>query len=722
MNNPILTIGMAVHDDLDGVYFTTQGIRMFHPEVLDKVEILILDNNPESERGKAVADFVLALNGGAKYFPYDEWKSTAVRDMLFREARGEYVLCLDSHILVEAGAIAKLIDFYQQNPYCGDLIQGPMLYDAFQPPAATHFDYTWQCGMLGIWGHDPRGQERDAEPFEIPMQGLGLFSCRKDGWLGFNRLFQGFGGEEWYIHEKYRQRGRKTLCLPFLRWTHRFRRPEGVNYRLEASDRIYNYYVGHLELGADVSGVTEHFKDSVGEEHCLQLLAKAKNDLALQPLRLDNSAPEIPVITCLVITNSVSTMHLNEIVESFHRQYYPAREMVIFNDGPNVISCSHPLVKVVNCEEGLASLDECVRTALPACNGDIISLWDPHAIELPWRLSIDKEVMDKGFEYWKAGNYWRGEADGIALTNVDHNDSVHLSCVFRRSWLAENSLSLAPATEYLETTRMCTIVRKEQYPNTSGPLVVNTGWRMNYAKSAGRAAINLLNALERDTPLKTFVAVCDVVDWAKLTVEELSKFDRLEIVLVDDASTNPAMIDYLNSVPYEVIRMPKRLGPGRIWSAGIQRAVNGLYLAAHSFYDFSDLPDDTVSVLQDALDAVGIGRCGITVRTDDLPECNESAVAIIEREQVHREIVEGDYYVTDAGAAMVMARSDRLSERYDSIQVPERRLRAPYQVRFRPWYLDLSDRQSLSVDVIHFIESSDAELYSLYAEGVCETA
>jgi hypothetical protein len=52
------------------------------------------------------------------------------------------------------------------------------------------------------------------EPFEVPAQGLGIFSCKKSEWLGFNPHFRGFGGEECYIHEKYRQAGRKTICLP----------------------------------------------------------------------------------------------------------------------------------------------------------------------------------------------------------------------------------------------------------------------------------------------------------------------------------------------------------------------------------------------------------------------------------------------------------------------------------------------------------------------------
>ncbi|MGL1784034.1 hypothetical protein ACSTG0_23510, partial [Vibrio parahaemolyticus] len=86
-------------------------------------------------------------------------------------------------------------------------------------------------------GTDPAGAEPDLPPFEIPMQGMGLFACRRDAWAGFNPDFRGFGGEEGYIHEKFRQRGGKVLCLPFLRWMHRFNRPLGLPYPNVWADR-----------------------------------------------------------------------------------------------------------------------------------------------------------------------------------------------------------------------------------------------------------------------------------------------------------------------------------------------------------------------------------------------------------------------------------------------------------------------------------------------------
>jgi hypothetical protein len=67
--------------------------------------------------------------------------------------------------------------------------------------------------MFGTWNKNEEKQ-KEGNPFEIPMMGLGTFSCETKNWLGFSEAFKGFGAEEWYIHEKFRQNGGKTICLP----------------------------------------------------------------------------------------------------------------------------------------------------------------------------------------------------------------------------------------------------------------------------------------------------------------------------------------------------------------------------------------------------------------------------------------------------------------------------------------------------------------------------
>jgi hypothetical protein len=261
-----LTIGMATYDDYDGVYFTVQAIRLYHPEVTSEVEILVVDNNPDG----VCAPALQALAGwveGYRYVPNPETQGTAPsKDRVFREAATPYVMCVDSHVLFAPGAIRRLIEYLDARPDCFDLLQGPMVSDDLRS-IATHFDPVWSAGMWGVWARNPRGADADAEPFEIPMQGLGAFACRREAWLGFNPRFAGFGGEEGYIHEKFRRAGRRALCLPFLRWHHRFQRPFGPRYRNTWEDRIRNYFIGADELGLDTGALEAHFRQQMGGDH-----------------------------------------------------------------------------------------------------------------------------------------------------------------------------------------------------------------------------------------------------------------------------------------------------------------------------------------------------------------------------------------------------------------------------------------------------------------------
>ena len=260
-----LTVGMATHDDFNGVYFTIQSIRLFHKEVLDDIEFVIIDNNPEGVHAKAINNFIKSIQEPIQYIPFSEYKSCFVKGKVFEYAKTPYVLVVDCHIMLVSGAIKKLINFFDSGKDDGNLLQGPLLYDDVKN-ISTHFELHWRGQMWGVWATDQRGVKEDSDPFEIPAQGMGCFACAKDSWLGFNDQFRGFGGEEGYIHEKYRMNGKKTLCLPFLRWVHRFGRPTGVPYPISLTNKIRNYIIAFTDLNIQLDPIYEHFKECISKE------------------------------------------------------------------------------------------------------------------------------------------------------------------------------------------------------------------------------------------------------------------------------------------------------------------------------------------------------------------------------------------------------------------------------------------------------------------------
>jgi hypothetical protein len=257
-----LCIAMSTYDDFDGVYFTIQAIRMYHPEVLDEVSFLIIDNHPEG----AAAEDLKGLDQrvpNLRYIPFKGFRSTAARDLAFRIADADIVLCVDSHVLLQPGALRSLLDYFDADPDSRDLVQGPLLSDDLTYVIGSHFAPTWGAGMYGAWDTDEQANDETGPAFEVGMQGLGLFACRRDAWPGFNSRFRGFGGEEGYVHEKVRRNGGRVLCLPALRWTHRFARPLGPPYRPTWEDRVRNYRIGWGELGWDLAPMEAHFREHV---------------------------------------------------------------------------------------------------------------------------------------------------------------------------------------------------------------------------------------------------------------------------------------------------------------------------------------------------------------------------------------------------------------------------------------------------------------------------
>lgn len=356
-----LSIGMATYDDYHGCYFTLKALRLYHQ--FDG-ELIVVDNNPSSRHGSMLKDLCMKLD--VKYVPFSDVEGTTQsRNKVFEVATSNFVMCIDSHVLLIPNAVKLTKEYLTLFSKSNDLYAGPMLLDGGWH--YTQFDLRWRGQMWGVWGtawitsegnlftvqeapggaagfyeldskmspanfpelkfqipfaghqtyllergikpaaaretnlfygiaYESEGQVlttqskdyRELEvysnikqrfkrieckygfeslddlttgqlPFEIPAQGLGLFLCRKEAWLGFNSKFRAFGGEEGYIHEKFRKHGHKTYLLPWLGWEHRFGRPDGIPYKISMEDKVRNYVLGFTELGLDLAPIKEHF-------------------------------------------------------------------------------------------------------------------------------------------------------------------------------------------------------------------------------------------------------------------------------------------------------------------------------------------------------------------------------------------------------------------------------------------------------------------------------
>lgn len=255
-----LNIAIPTFQDWDGVIMTLTSLKLYHKDSLRDIKVVILDNtNGTTQHSINLQNYVkehspLEID---LYVNPDVWGTAAAKNYAISKCDGEFVLTMDSHIMLPYGVIDKLIEFFKLNRYTDDLYQGPYIADTGNTYVGNCFKPVWSNCMYGQW--DNRPYDKDGK-LEILMQGMGLFAFRRVTWLKFHELSRGFGGEEYYIHEKYRQAGRKCWSLNWLEWWHRCGHVNGVKYSWSVKDVIWNYLLSNITLGyPDYHSLYNHF-------------------------------------------------------------------------------------------------------------------------------------------------------------------------------------------------------------------------------------------------------------------------------------------------------------------------------------------------------------------------------------------------------------------------------------------------------------------------------
>jgi len=238
-----LTISMATYDDYDGVFFTVQSLRLHH-RLPNSTEIVILDNNPTSTHGKALAQFSTTLPG-MRVVDVTRRKSSFVKYDIATLATGDVILGLDCHVLLQPGFIEAMMTYWEAQPDSRNMLTGPLLYNDLKA-TSVKMEPRWRGHDYGCWADDHAAMAAGI-PFPVEMQGMGCFSFLKNHFPKVNTDFSGFGAEEWYVAEKVRQNGGRVICHPQLGWNHRFDWPKRT-FPLRLVDKVRNYYLGWLEL------------------------------------------------------------------------------------------------------------------------------------------------------------------------------------------------------------------------------------------------------------------------------------------------------------------------------------------------------------------------------------------------------------------------------------------------------------------------------------------
>lgn len=255
MENPILTIAMANYDDCSGFWMTASAIRMYHvPITNSQVEILVVDDmvKPQETLQK------MAAQTKSRYHHAGLNKGPAqAKDECWRQAKGEYVLLIDSHVFLAPNSINFILNAIKNNQIGQDLWTGPLLTEA-QTISANCLLPELRGNFFGIWSVDQK--VAPGKKIEIYGHGSAYTLMKKAHYPYFSKNFRGFAGEEIYIHEKVRRNGGKCYCLHELGWQHRFYREKPITYRCTNEDKYWNYLVAFYEMNWSTIQIRDYFR------------------------------------------------------------------------------------------------------------------------------------------------------------------------------------------------------------------------------------------------------------------------------------------------------------------------------------------------------------------------------------------------------------------------------------------------------------------------------
>jgi len=101
--------------------------------------------------------------------------------------------------------------------------------------------------------------------------------------------------------------------------------------------------------------------------------------------------------------------------------------------------------------------------------------------------------------------------------------------------------------------------------------------------------------------------------WPKAMVERIKEYDGVgEIIIVDNDSTYPPLLEWYATNPCRIERLNDNLGMGAPWASEIVKQLNGVpYVLTDPDMGLEDTPDDTLLYLLDKLNTLQLDKVGL---------------------------------------------------------------------------------------------------------------
>ncbi len=187
--------------------------------------------------------------------------------------------------------------------------------------------------------------------------------------------------------------------------------------------------------------------------------------------------------------------------------------------------------------------------------------------------------------------------------------------------------------------------------------------------------------------MKAFVIMYNRLTWPQALCKRLTE-EGCEVILIDNGSTYPPLLEWYKTCPYKIHYMPEWSGHKSLWLSGIiNEYKDEYYLVTDHDLDLSLVPKGFIDFLLQGL-KYDIVKSGLSLKLDDLPD-NEYTKEVLSWEGKFwkTERSKEGFYFSDIDTTLAVYARDRVpigefdNRFFSAVRSPQ-----PYEARHLPWY------------------------------------
>lgn len=186
--------------------------------------------------------------------------------------------------------------------------------------------------------------------------------------------------------------------------------------------------------------------------------------------------------------------------------------------------------------------------------------------------------------------------------------------------------------------------------------------------------------------IPAFIINRNLLSWPKMMAEWMTALPGVVPIIYDNQSSYPPLLEWYDSCPYQVLRLPGNTWHSGIFYSGILNKLDtDYYIITDPDLDLSSVPLDIIDKMKYGLNKYPeYGKCGVALHTDDLPDGFPGKYDIINWESKYwTDPLDDLFYRAHVDTTFALYDASRLrSYTYEAI-----RIAGPYTARHIPWYI-----------------------------------